>query len=193
MTLGRVLFDSRLRASTRTRQRPPAPRPARTCAAVPARRLGLEGRIVVAPGLKPGGGGAADGAASGRADVVVCNPPWLPGRPASALEMGVHDEDSAMPGGFLAGLGPHLRPGGEGWLIMSDLAEHLGLRTREELLRLVETAGPRVVYRTDVRPRHRRSRDASDPLYAARAAETISLWRLTTYPQVERQPPHGPE
>jgi hypothetical protein len=27
--------------------------------------------------------------------------------------------------GFLAGLAGHLEPGGEGWLILSDLAEHL--------------------------------------------------------------------
>ncbi|MFF1443836.1 methyltransferase [Streptomyces sp. NPDC058295] len=158
------------------------------CARDNARRLGLHGRITVTTGLYPGGG-----AASGRADLVVCNPPWLPGRPTAALELGVYDEDSAMLDGFLAGLGQHLRPGGEGWLILSDLAEHLGLRTREELLRLVETAGLRVAGRTGVRPGHRRSRDVSDPLYAARAAETISLWRLTTDPQVERQPPHGPE
>ncbi|MFE6824647.1 hypothetical protein [Streptomyces sp. NPDC057690] len=163
------------------------------CARDDARRLGPDGRIAVAPGLYPGGAGAADGAASGRADLVVRNPPWLPGRPAAALEPGVYDEDSRMSGGFPAGLGQHLRPGGEGWLILSDLAERLGPRTREELLRLVETAGLRVVGRTGVRPRHRRSRDVSDPLYAARAAETISLWRLTTDPQVERQPPHGPE
>ncbi len=35
--------------------------------------------------------------------------------------------------GFLAGLADHLAPGGEGWLILSDLAEHLGLRPREQL------------------------------------------------------------
>ncbi|WP_405967769.1 hypothetical protein OG613_28410 [Streptomyces sp. NBC_00015] len=105
----------------------------------------------------------------------------------------MYDEDSAMSGGFLAGLWQHLRPGGEGRPVLSDLAGHLGPRTREEPLRLVETAGLRVVGRTGVRPRHRCSRDVSGPLYAARAAETISLWRLTTDPQVERQPPHGPE
>ena len=32
--------------------------------------------------------------------------------------------------GFLTGLAAHLEPGGEGWLILSDLAEHLGLRTQ---------------------------------------------------------------
>ncbi len=70
----------------------------------------------------------------GRAPLVVCNPPWVPARPASPVEHAVYDEGSRMLRGFLAGLAAHLTPGGEGWLILSDLAEHLGLRTRDELL-----------------------------------------------------------
>ena len=81
--------------------------------------------------------------------------------------------------GFLDGLTAHLEPGGEGWLILSDLAEHLGLRTREELLTAIEAAGLRVVDRTDTRPRHSRAKDTTDPLHTARAAEVTSLWRLT--------------
>ena len=80
--------------------------------------------------------------------------------------------------GFLAGLAAHLAPGGEGWLILSDLAEHLGLRTREELLAAIDAAGLRVVARADVRPVHPKAFDATDPLHAARAAEVTSLWRL---------------
>ncbi|WP_020130996.1 hypothetical protein [Streptomyces sp. 303MFCol5.2] len=162
-------------------------------AAVPARRPGPDGRPAVAPGLHPGGGGAADGAASCRADLVVRDPAVAARSADRRPGTGVYDEDSGMSGGFPAGLGRLLRPAGGGRPILSEPTGHLGPRTREELLRPVETAGPRVVDRTGVRPLHRRSRDVSDPLYAARAAETISLWRLTTDPQVERQPPHGPE
>ena len=77
---------------------------------------------------------------------MVCNPPWLPARPSSAVEQAVYDEGSRMLKGFLAGLAAHLSPGGEGWLILSDLAEHLGLRSRDELLELVMGAqvGPRL-------------------------------------------------
>ena len=71
-----------------------------------------------------------------------------------------------------------LLPGGEGWLILSDLAEHLGLRTREQLLEWIDAAGLRVIGRLDARPRHPKAFDASDALHAARAAETTSLWRL---------------
>jgi hypothetical protein len=80
--------------------------------------------------------------------------------------------------GFLNGLAEHLAPAGEGWLILSDFAEHLGLRTREWLLSAITSAGLKVLGRTEIAPRHPKSADVSDPLHAARAAERTSLWRL---------------
>jgi len=68
---------------------------------------------------------------------------------------------------------------GEGWLILSDLAEHLGLRSRAELLAAFASAGLQVVGRLDTVPVHGKATDASDPLHAARALEVTSLWRLT--------------
>lgn len=114
----------------------------------------------------------------GRAPLVVCNPPWVPARPTSPIERAVYDEGSRMLRGFLAGLAQHLSPGGEGWLILSDLAEHLGLRTRDELLGWIADAGLAVAGRADIRPQHPKAQDAGDPLHAARAAEVTSLWRL---------------
>ncbi|WP_342213026.1 hypothetical protein [Nocardia neocaledoniensis] len=113
-----------------------------------------------------------------RADLVVCNPPWLPARPTSTVEQGVYDPDGGMLRDFLDGLTAHLRPGGEGWLILSDLAERLALRTRTDLLTAIDTAGLHVVDRIDTRPQHPRSTDPTDPLHTARAAEITSLWRL---------------
>jgi len=115
---------------------------------------------------------------AGRAPLVVCNPPWVPAQPSSPIEYAVYDPDSRMLRGFLGGLAAHLEPGGEGWLIISDLAEHLGLRSRETLLGWIAAGGLRVIERLDIRPRHPKTRDASDPLHAARAAEVTSLWRL---------------
>ncbi|MFF9556937.1 methyltransferase [Streptomyces albus] len=115
---------------------------------------------------------------AGRADVIVCNPPWVPAKPTSVLETAVYDPDSRMLRGFLAGLAQRLAPGGEGWLILSDLAEHLGLRPREQLLEWVAEAGLTVAGRLDARPVHSRATDPAAPLHAARAAETTSLWRL---------------
>ncbi|MFC8077114.1 methyltransferase [Streptomyces sp. NPDC057307] len=139
------------------------------CADDNVRALGLAEKIeIVGPCLYP----------EGRADLVVCNPPWIPARPTSPVEMGVYDPDGSMLQGFLDGLTSHLEPGGEGWLVLSDLAEHLGLRTRDELLSRIGAAGLRVVDRSDTKPRHPRASDTTDPLHAARAAEVTSLWRL---------------
>lgn len=139
------------------------------CARDNLARLGLAGQVEVVQ---------ADLFPQGTAPLVVCNPPWIPARPASTIERAVYDPDSRMLSGFLNGLAAHLTPGGEGWLILSDLAEHLGLRTREELLRMIAGAGLKVLDRMDVRPRHPRAGDAADPLHTARAAEITSLWRL---------------
>ena len=114
----------------------------------------------------------------GRAPLIVCNPPWVPARPSSPLEHAVYDPDSRMLRGFLTGLAGRLEPGGEGWLLLSDLAEHLHLRTRAALLSWIEIAGLAVKGRIDIRPTHPRAADTSDPLHAARAAEVTSLWRL---------------
>jgi SAM-dependent methyltransferase len=114
----------------------------------------------------------------GRAALVICNPPWLPARPSAPLERAIFDPDSRMLKGFLSALAQHLAPGGEGWLILSDLAEHLGLRSRAELLLEFDKAQLQVRDRHDVRPRHPKARSQGDPLYLARAAEVTSLWRL---------------
>jgi SAM-dependent methyltransferase len=139
------------------------------CARDNVQRLGLAERIDVRQ---------ADLYPEGRAPLIVCNPPWIPARPSSPMESGIYDPESRMLRGFLQMLPQHLDPGGEGWLILSDLAEHLGLRTRAQLLEEFESAGLRVVDRNDVRPRHPRASDKTDPLHVARAAEITSLWRL---------------
>jgi SAM-dependent methyltransferase len=116
----------------------------------------------------------------GQAPLIVCNPPWVPARPSSPIEHAVYDEGSRMLRGFLSGLSAHLTPEGEGWLIMSDLAEHLGLRSRDELLGWISEAGLQVLGRNDIKPRHGKATDETDPLHAARAKEVTSLWRLAT-------------
>jgi methylase of polypeptide subunit release factors len=114
----------------------------------------------------------------GRADLIVCNPPWIPARPITQLDHAVYDEDGRMLQGWLDGLAEHLTPNGEGWLILSDLAEHLGLRTRADLLAAIARANLRVAGRASVVPEHRKAKDSRDPLHWARAKEVTSLWRL---------------
>ena len=114
-----------------------------------------------------------------KAALIVCNPPWLPARPSSPIERAIYDLDSMMLKGFLSQLKEHLLPEGEGWLILSDLAEHLQLRSREELLSWIAAADLTVIEKRDARPNHPKVSDASDPLHQARKAEVTSLWRLT--------------
>lgn len=140
-----------------------------TCATENLTRLGLAQQVAVMQ---------ADLFPAERAPLIVCNPPWIPAQPNSPLEEAVYDPGSRMLRGFIAGLAAHLAPAGEGWLILSDIAEHLGLRSRAELLAMIDSAGLNVVGRLDVKPTHRRVTDSADPLHAARAAEMTSLWRL---------------
>lgn len=144
------------------------------CARENIARLGLTARVdVMQADLFP---------ASRRAPLVVCNPPWVPARPSASIEHAVFDPDSRMLRAFLAGLPAHLTARGEGWLIMSDLAEHLGLRSRDTFLSMIDAAGLQVLGRTDIRPRHPKAFDAADPLHAARVRELTSLWRLAVQP-----------
>ena len=148
------------------------------CARENIARLGLAAQVdIVQADLFP----------EGRAALVVCNPPWLPGKPSSAIEYAIYDPDSRMLKGFLGGLAQHLEPGGEGWLILSDLAEHLGLRTREQLLGWITAAGLNVIARHDVRPTHGKASDPDDPLHAARSREVTSLWRLREHPAAKTE------
>jgi methylase of polypeptide subunit release factors len=119
-----------------------------------------------------------DAAQHAKADLIVCNPPWLPAPVGSALEGAVYDEGSQMLLGFLRGVGERLASGGEAWLILSDLAERLGLRSRDELMQAIASAGLRVVERMDTVPEHPKAQDRSDALHAARSREVTSLWRM---------------
>jgi methylase of polypeptide subunit release factors len=139
------------------------------CAQENLARLGLQKHITLLP---------TDLFPPGLASLIVCNPPWLPARPSSPLERAVYDEGGRMLKGFLAGLAAHLAPAGEGWLILSNLAELLGMRTREELLATIEQNGLRVVSRIDAKPQHPKAADDADALHQARAKEVTSLWRL---------------
>ena len=139
------------------------------CATDNVTRAGLADRIeVTATHLLP----------QGQFDLLVCNPPWLPGAANSALEAAVYDPKHQMLRGFLQMAREHLTPNGQAWLILSDLAEHLGLRTRQTLLDWITQAGLSVHHRLDIKPEHRKLDRASDLLATARVLETTSLWQL---------------
>lgn len=141
------------------------------CAQINMERLGFKGQVDVR---------LTDIFPTGRASLVVCNPPWIPTKPTSGIEHAIYDPGSRMLRAFLDRLGKHLEPGGEAWLVISDLAELLGLATREDLLTAIERAGLEVLGRTDTSPTHSRASDVDDLFHAARSRETTSLWRLAS-------------
>jgi SAM-dependent methyltransferase len=115
----------------------------------------------------------------GRADLVVANPPWVPGDPHSDLDRGVFDPAGRVLDRFVRGVGQHLRPDGEAWLILSDLAEHLGLRRPDHVPALIDAAGLTVRERISTRSSSRR-RGGDDPLAELRGREQLHLWRMTS-------------
>lgn len=140
------------------------------CAQDNLQRLGFANKVkVVEADLFP---------SAATADLIVCNPPWLPAKANAPIEHAVYDPDSRMLKAFLTGFKAHLNPNGEAWLIMSDLAEQIGLRKPGELAGWIADAGLEIVQRLDTQPRHGKARDEQDPLFAARSKEATSLYRL---------------
>lgn len=140
-----------------------------SCANENIQRLGLNNKVEIQKvNLFP----------AGEADLIVCNPPWLPARPTSRMENAVYDFENQMLKAFLSGVARHLTSDGEVWLIISNLAELLGLRENDELTNLFIKSGLKVIERLDSKPRHPKSLDREDPLYKARSQEITNLWRL---------------
>jgi precorrin-6B methylase 2 len=114
----------------------------------------------------------------GRADLVVCNPPWVPEPPKNRIDRAVFDDGSAMLTGFLDGLTEHLNPNGRGALIVSNLAELLGLREADFLSQQFARCRLTVLDRLDIKAKHGKAKDKSDPLHDIRSNEVTSLYVL---------------
>ena len=141
------------------------------CARDNASRLGLGDRVeVVEADLFPDGGAPFD--------LVVSNPPWLPDVARSPLERAVYDPEGSFLERLLATAPQRLAPGGEAWVVISDLAERLGLRPMDAIEVLAQRAGLRIADVRETRPSHARAADARDPLHRFRAAELTRLLRL---------------
>jgi SAM-dependent methyltransferase len=155
------------------------------CARENAERLGLADRVEVVeadlfpPGkLVPGSPSPREAGLGRGFDLVVSNPPWIPDVARTPLERAVYDPGGAFLERLVAGLPPRLEEGGEAWIVISDLAERLGLRPAGHVEALAARAGLRVADVRATRPAHPRARDEGDPLHAFRAAEVTRLFRL---------------
>lgn len=139
------------------------------CARENAARLDLAARVEAIQ---------ADLFPEGVADLVVSNPPWVPAEAHGPLDRAVYDPGGAFLERLVRGLPAHLAPGGEAWIVLSDLAERLELRSPDHLPRLAAAAGLAVAEVRETRPTHPRTRDREDPLHSIRAAEVTRLFRL---------------
>jgi methylase of polypeptide subunit release factors len=139
------------------------------CAAENIQRLNMQTKIsLVETSLFP----------EGKADLIVCNPPWVPAKVSTPIERSIYDPKSQMLKGFLNGVKEHLNTNGEAWLIMSNLAEHIGLRSPSDLQDWISQAGLSVIEKRDTSPKHAKSSEQSNPLFEARSKEVTSLYRL---------------
>ena len=139
------------------------------CAKENIARLKLENQITIEQ---------TDMFPAGKAALIVCNPPWLPAKPSSPIEYAIYDPENKMLLAFLNGLKDHLTEVGEAWLIMSDFAEHLGLRDPAMLTNAIKNAGLEVIAKINTQPTHSKVSYTEDPLHGARKKEMTSLWRL---------------
>lgn len=114
----------------------------------------------------------------GRASLLICNPPWVPGEPRTPVDRAILDPDSRMLRGFLSGAREHLEPDGEAWLVLSNFAERVGARDEADLPRWIDLAGLEVIETLIEPPRHPKASDETDPLHEARAREVTTLYRL---------------
>lgn len=139
------------------------------CAATNIKRLKMHSNIsLIETSLFP----------KGTADLIVCNAPWLPAKVNTPIEGAVYDPGSQMLRGFLSGARSRLNRNGEAWLVMSNLAENIGLRRLDDLQSWISQAGLVMIEKSDTLPKHARSSDQTDLLYAARSKEVTSLYRL---------------
>jgi methylase of polypeptide subunit release factors len=144
------------------------------CAAENIQRLNMQSNISLTQAdLFPN-----DPKSNTKADLIVCNPPWLPAKANAPIEHAIYDPNSLMLKGFLSGIKAHLNENGEAWLVMSNLAEHIGLRKEGELQQWIADAGLSMIEKHDVTPKHAKASDQSDPLYVARSKEITSLYQL---------------
>ena len=115
----------------------------------------------------------------GRADLVVCNPPWVPETPKNRVDLAVFDEDSQMLRAFLEGLKDHLAGHGRGVLLISNLAVLLGLREPDFLKNEFERCGLTLRASFSTQAKHGKAKDAGDPLHAVRSREVTTMYVLS--------------
>lgn len=68
-------------------------------------------------------------------DVVIANPPLIPGEPRDILETAIYDPSMSLCRRFIGEVGRHLNAGGRVYLVFSDVPRCLGLLDLDRLCR----------------------------------------------------------
>ena len=162
------------------------------CARDNARRLGLGDRLdVVRADLFPPDDGSHPLTTrimeeGGGFDVVLFNPPWLPGDAPTSLDGAVYDPGRGLLRRFVSRVHRYVNRSGHVYILLSNLGALLGLYEERDLHDMFEEGNLDLVevYEVKSKGSSRRteddeSRNTADYIANARAREIISLYKLS--------------
>lgn len=109
-------------------------------------------------------------------DVIVCNPPWIPGNPSSELDKGCFDQDEGLLKTCFEQT-KKLNSGGRLLLIYSDLASKFGLQKEKRVEELCGEHG--LVIRNVFEKEFEVSLDYKDPFKKIKDESHIMLYEIT--------------
>ncbi|GEM_PF-940664 len=111
-------------------------------------------------------------------DVILFNPPWLPGDPKRLLDHAIYDKDFAVITQFLAEARDYLKEGGRILLEYSDYSDLMGHPALENLKRLIETNHLTIARKKFMRPQTLTGAPRTDKKAKSAAKQTIFLYDL---------------
>jgi tRNA1(Val) A37 N6-methylase TrmN6 len=123
-------------------------------------------------------------------DVILFNPPWIPGDAATILDQAVYDSDQRILRRFLTEAQHHLNQNGEVYLMLSNLGMLLGLFEEQDLQQMFRDGSLEVLQvhetlskakqeeKTPPKQKKKQKHQAEDNITFLRTLEVISLYRL---------------
>ena len=116
----------------------------------------------------------------GKYDVIVFNPPWIPlsVRSRASLDSAIFDERHDTLRRFLRDVNKHLSPGGTVFLIVSDLAERLGLDAPDAVKQMIASTPDFAIVSTHVTPSYKTAEANASPLEKVRAEEKMIVFTI---------------
>jgi len=111
-------------------------------------------------------------------DVILFNPPWLPGDPKRLLDHAIYDKDFAVITQFLAEARDYLKEGGRILLEYSDYSDLMGHPALENLNRLIETNHLTIARKKFMPPQTPTGAPRTDKKAKSAAKQTLFLYDI---------------